>query len=77
MRRTKSLAYDVMSQLDKGLQNAPGISPAIDELTDKTDNVQLMVFAKYYNAGVKEFCQDLMEVTNLKKGHVERLFMKH
>ena len=25
-----------------------------------------MVFVKYYNAGVKEFCQDLMGVTNLK-----------
>ena len=38
MKRTELLAYDVMSQLDEGLQNAPGISLAIDELTDKTDN---------------------------------------
>ena len=26
-----------------------------------------MVFVRYYNAGVKEFCQDLMGVTNLKQ----------
>ena len=38
MRRTELLAYDVMSQLNEGLQNASGISLAIDESTDKTDN---------------------------------------
>ena len=48
MRKTELLANDLMSQLDEGLQNAPGISPAIDESTDKTDNAQLMVFVKYY-----------------------------
>ena len=37
-RRTELLANDFMSQLDKGQQNAPGISLAIDESTDKTDN---------------------------------------
>ena len=26
-----------------------------------------MVFVRYYNAKVEEFCQDLMEVTNLKE----------
>ena len=51
-----------MLQLDEGLQNVPGISLVIDESTDKTDNAQLMVFVRYYNARVKEFCQDLMEV---------------
>ena len=56
-----------MSQLDEGLQNAPDLLLAIDESSDKTDNAQLMVFVRYYNAGVKEFCQDLMEVTNLKE----------
>ena len=65
-RRTELLAYDLMSQLDKGLQNALGISLAFDESTDKTDNSQLMVFVRNYNAGVKEFCHDLMGVTNLK-----------
>ena len=34
MRRTELLAYDFMSQLDEGLQNASGISLAIDESTD-------------------------------------------
>ena len=67
MRRTELLTYDVMTQLHKGLQNAPGISLAIDESTDKTYNAQLMVFVRCYNVGVKEFCQDLMEGTNLKE----------
>ena len=67
MRRTELLAYDLMSQLDEGLQNALGISLAIGESTDKTENVQLMVFVRYYVAGVKEFCQDFMGVTNLQE----------
>ena len=67
MRRTELFAYDLMSQLDEGLQNAPSISLAIDESTDKTDNVQLMVLVRYYNAGVKEFFQDFMGVTDLEK----------
>ena len=67
MRRTELLAYDLMSQLDEGLQNAPGISLAIDESTDKTDDAQLMVFVRYYNPGVKEFCQDFMGVIDLKE----------
>ena len=67
MSRTELLAYDLMLQLDEGLQNAPRISLVIDESIDNTDNAQLMVFVRYYNAGVKEFCQDLMEVTNLKQ----------
>ena len=67
MSRTELLAYDLMSQLDEGLQNAPGISLAIDESIDNTNNAQLMVFVRYYNAGVKEFCQDLIGVTNLKQ----------
>ena len=67
MRRTELLACDLMSQLDAGLQNAHGISLAIGKSTDKTDNAQLMVFVRYYIAGVKEFCQDLMGVTNLKE----------
>ena len=53
MRRTELLAYDLMSQLDEGLRNAPGISLAIDESTDETDNAQVMVFVRYYNAGVR------------------------
>ena len=76
MRRTELLAYNLMSQLDEGLQNAPGISLAINESIDKTDNVQLMVFVRYYNAGIKEFCQYWMGVLILKKEHVERIFMK-
>ena len=67
MQRTELLAYDVMRQLDEGLQNAPGISLAIDESTNKTDNAQLREFVRYCNAGVKEFCQNLMEVTSLKE----------
>ena len=67
MRRTEILAYDLMSQLDEGLQNAPGISLAIDESTDKTDNAQVLVFVRYYNAGLKKFCQDLLGVANLKE----------
>ena len=67
MRRTELLAYDLMSQLDEGLHNAPGISLAIDKSIDNTDNAQLMVVVRYYNAGVTEFCQDLMGVTNLKE----------
>ena len=67
MRRKELLEYDFMSQLDEGLRNAPGISLAIDESTDKTDNAQVMVFVRYYNARVREFCQDLMGVTNLKE----------
>ena len=67
MRRTELLAYDLLSQLDKGLQNAPGNSLDIDESTDKTDNVQLVVFVRYYDAGVKEYCQDLMGVADLKE----------
>ena len=43
MRRTELLAYALMLQLNDGLQNALGISLAIDESTDKTDNAQLMV----------------------------------
>ena len=60
MRRTELLAYNLMSQFDEGLQNVPGISLAIDELIDNTDNAQFMVFVRYYNAGVKEFFQGLL-----------------
>ena len=67
MKRTELLEYDLMSQLNKVLQNAPGISLAIDESIGNTDNAQFMVFVRYYNAGVKEFCQDLIGVTNLKE----------
>ena len=38
MRRIELLAYTLMSQLDEGLQNTPGISLAIDESIDNTDN---------------------------------------
>ena len=67
MRRTELLAYDLMSLLNEGLRNAPGISLAINDSTDKSDNAQVMVFVRYYNAGVREFCQDLMGVSNLKE----------
>ena len=67
MRRTELFAYDLMSQLDEGLQNTPTISLAIDESTDKTDNAQLMVFVRYYNARVKEFFHDFIGVTDLEK----------
>ena len=46
MRKIELLAYDLMSQLDEGLQNAPGISLAIDKSIDNTDNAQLMVFVR-------------------------------
>ena len=61
MRRTKLLAYDLMSQLDEGLRNASGISLAINDSTDKTDNAQVMVFVRYYNAGVKRVLPGLDE----------------
>ena len=67
MRRKELLAYDLMLQLDEGLQNAPAILLAIGESTDKTDSAQLMVFVRYYIAGAREFCQDLLGVTNLKE----------
>ena len=35
--RTELLAYNVISQLYEGLQNAPRISLAIDKSTDKTE----------------------------------------
>jgi len=66
MRRTELLADDLMSQLDEGLKKAPCISLAIDESTDSTDNAQLMVFVRYYDTGKKEFCQELLGVTDLK-----------
>jgi hypothetical protein len=37
-RRTEILAEDLTSQLDEAIQNAPGISLAVDESTDKSDN---------------------------------------
>ena len=46
MSRTELLAYHLMSQLDEDLENAPGISLAIDESIDNTDNAQLMVFVR-------------------------------
>lgn len=66
MRRTELLANDLMLQLDLGLKEAPCISLAIDESTDSTDHAQLMVFVRYYDARKKEFCQDLLGVTDLK-----------
>ncbi|XP_068238466.1 zinc finger BED domain-containing protein 5-like [Palaemon carinicauda] len=66
MRRTELLAVYLMSQLDQGLRKAPCISLAIDESTDSTDNAQLIVFVRYYDAGEKKFCQDLLGVTDLK-----------
>ncbi|KAK8744617.1 hypothetical protein OTU49_000533, partial [Cherax quadricarinatus] len=48
-RRTELLA-DLMSQLDLGLKKAPCISLALDGSTDSTDNAQLMVLARYYDA---------------------------
>ena len=53
MERTELLAYNLLSQLDEDLQNAPSISLVIDESTDSTDNAQHMIFVRYYTAGVK------------------------
>ncbi|XP_068204564.1 protein FAM200A-like [Palaemon carinicauda] len=64
--RTELLAVYLMSQLDQGLKKAPCISLAIDESTDSTDNGQLIVFVRYYDAGEKKICQDLFGVTDLK-----------
>ncbi|XP_068237388.1 general transcription factor II-I repeat domain-containing protein 2-like [Palaemon carinicauda] len=50
----------------EGLKKAPCISLAIDESTDSTDNAQLIVFVRYYDAGEKIFCQDWLGVTDLK-----------
>ncbi|XP_068242314.1 protein FAM200A-like [Palaemon carinicauda] len=66
MTRTELLAVDLMSQLDQGLKKAPCISLAIDESTDSTDNAQLIFFVRYYDAGEKKICQDLLGVTDLK-----------
>ena len=67
MRRTELLAEDFLLQLNEGLKNAPCISLAIDESTDMTDNAQHLIFGRYYDGSKKEFMQDLLGVTTLKK----------
>ena len=66
MRRTELLAKDLLLQLDEGLKNTSRISLAIDESTDMTDKVQLLIFVRYYDVSKKEFMQDLLGVTTLK-----------
>ena len=38
-----------------------------------TDNVQLLIF-EYYDGSKKEFMQDLLSITTLKKSTQEKLF---
>ena len=66
-RSTELLAEDLLLQLDEGLKNAPCISLAIDESTDMTDNAQYLIFVRYHDGSKKEFMQDLIGVTTLKK----------
>ena len=55
MRKTELLAEDHLLQLDEGLKNTPCISLAIDELSDMTDNAQLLIFVRYCDVSKKEF----------------------
>lgn len=67
MRRTELLAEDLLSQLDERLEKAHCVSLVIDESTDCTDNSQLIVFVRYYDANQKKFCQDLLDMVDLKR----------
>ena len=67
MRRTELLVEDLLLQLNEGLKNEPLISLAIDESTDMTDNAQHLIFGRYYDGSKKEFTEDFLGVTTLKK----------
>lgn len=72
VRRTKILAEDRISQLDKAIQNAPCISLAVNESTDTTDNAKLQLFVRFYDETKKEFCEDLLGLTTLE-AHTQRV----
>ena len=67
MRRAELLAEDLFLQLNEVLKNAPCISLAIDESTDMTGNAQHLIFGQYYDGSKKDFMQNLLGVTAIKK----------